>query len=220
MPYIGYFQLIKAVDRYVVYDDVNFIRQGWTNRNHILVNGAKYRFVLPVRNVSDNRYFNEHEFCGNFDRFLMTLRQSYSKSSQFADAMDLIERIMAFGDKNVARFIANSIIETCRYLSIDTEIFFSSDLPNDKTLNRTERVFEMCKILEGDTYINAIGGRHLHSKEEHLRHGIDLYFIETTFLPYRQPRQSEFVAGLSMIDVLMNNTPEQVNRLLDAYTLI
>lgn len=220
MPYIGYFQLIKAVDRYVVYDDVNYIRYGWANRNHILVNGAKHRFVLPIRDVSQNRKFNEHEYCGDFDKFLTLLRREYVNSDNYSSAYPLIERIMSFSDKNVARFNANSLKEICRYLGIETEILMSSEIAKDNSLKGSERVYDICKVIKGDIYINAIGGQHLHFKEEHKLHGIDLYFLETDFLPYPQPGQQEFVPGLSMIDVLMNNSVEGVNRLLDAYRLI
>lgn len=219
MPYIGYFQLIKAVDRYVVYDDVNYIKQGWANRNYILVNGAKHRFVLPIRDVSQNRKFNEHEYCGDFDKFLTLLRREYGNSDNYSSAYPLIERIMSFSDKNVARFNANSLKEICQYLGIDTEILMSSEIAKDNSLKGEDKIINICHANCGDTYINPIGGKLLYNAEKFSKANIRLCFINSEFIPYRQPGQCEFVSGLSMIDVLMNNTVNQIDIMINAYKI-
>ena len=73
MPYIGYFQLIKAVDKYVVYDDVNYIKGGWVNRNNILVNGEKKMFTITLKGASAYKHFNEIEIGDDFRKFMKTL---------------------------------------------------------------------------------------------------------------------------------------------------
>ena len=99
MPYIGYFQLMKAVDRYVVYDDVNYIKRGWVNRNNILVNGEKRMFTITLKKASQNKLFNEIVIGDDFEKLMKMLRMNYSKAINFDETMTLMERIISFPDK-------------------------------------------------------------------------------------------------------------------------
>ena len=204
MPYIGYFQLMKAVDKYVVYDDVNYIKGGWVNRNHILINGEKEMFTVTLKKASQNKLFNEIVIGDDFKKLMKTLQLNYSKAVNFDQTMTLMKRIISFSDKRLAAFIANSFREIFSYLSIDTEILMSSDIPKDNSLS-------------ADTYYNAIGGQNLYDKKEFSEHGIVLNFVDTIPKVYSQLRTKEFVPYLSMIDVLMNNTKDEVNDLLDSF---
>ena len=186
MPYIGYFQLMKAVDKYVVYDDVNYIKGGWVNRN-------------------------------DFKKLMKTLQLNYSKAVNFDQTMTLMKRIISFSDKRLAAFIANSFREIFSYLSIDTEILMSSDIPKDNSLRGKDKILQICEILGADTYYNAIGGQNLYDKKEVSEHGIVLNFVDTIPKVYSQLRTKEFVPYLSMIDVLMNNTKDEVYDLLDSF---
>ena len=205
MPYIGYFQLMKAVDKYVVYDDVNYIKGGWVNRNHILINGEKEMFTVTLKKASQNK------------KLMKTLQLNYSKAVNFDQTMTLMKRIISFSDKRLAAFIANSFREIFSYLSIDTEILMSSDIPKDNSLRGKDKILQICEILGADTYYNAIGGQNLYDKKEFSEHGIVLNFVDTIPKVYSQLRTKEFVPYLSMIDVLMNNTKDEVNDLLDSF---
>ena len=205
MPYIGYFQLMKAVDRYVVYDDVNYIKRGWVNRNNILVNGEKRMFTITLKKASQNKLFNEIVIGDDFEKLMKMLRMNYSKAINFDETMTLMERIISFPDKQLAVFVANSFQEILKYLSIDTELLMSSSIIKDNSLRGT------------DVYYNAIGGRNLYDKEEFKKQGIILNFVYPVVQPYPQLHVNDFVSNLSMIDILMNNTKDDVNRLLDVY---
>lgn len=218
MPYIGYFQLMKAVDKYIVYDDVNYIKGGWVSRNNILVNGEKKMFTITLNGASPNKLFNEIEIGDNFKKIIKTLQMNYSKSSYFEPTMALIEKIISFPNKQLSLFIANSFREILNYLSIDTEILISSELHKNCFLKGKDKVLHICEILNADTYYNAIGGQELYDKKEFREHGINLVFLETEIIKYPQPAK-EFVPYLSIIDVLMNNSKEEVNWLLDSYIL-
>ena len=204
MPYIGYFQLMKAVDRYVVYDDVNYIKRGWVNRNNILVNGEKRMFTITLKKASQNKLFNEIVIGDDFEKLMKMLRMNYSKAINFDETMTLMERIISFPDKQLAVFVANSFQEILKYLSIDTELLMSSSIIKDNSLRGKDKIMHICKILGTDVYYNAIGGRNLYDKEEFKKQGIILNFVYP-------------VSNLSMIDILMNNTKDDVNRLLDVY---
>ena len=201
MPYIGYFQLMKAVDKYVVYDDVNYIKGGWVNRNHILINGEKKMFTVT------------------FKKLMKTLRLNYSRAINFDQTMVLMERIISFPNKQLAVFIANSFREILSYLSVETEILMSSEIPKDNSLRGKDKIIQICEILGADTYYNAVGGKNLYDQEEFREHGITLNFVDSLPQVYSQLHTREFVSGLSMVDVLMNNTKDEVNRLLDSFQL-
>ena len=219
MPYIGYFQLMKAVDKYVVYDDVNYIKGGWANRNHILINGEKKMFTVTLRKASPNKFFNEIVIGDDFKKLMKTLQMNYSRAINFDQTMVLMERIISFPNKQLAVFIANSFREILSYLSVETEILMSSEIPKDNSLRGKDKIIQICEILGADTYYNAVGGKNLYDQEEFREHGITLNFVDSLPQVYSQLHTREFVSGLSMVDVLMNNTKDEVNRLLDSFQL-
>lgn len=219
MPYIGYFQLMKAVDKYVVYDDVNYIKGGWANRNHILINGEKEMFTVTLQKASQNKLFNEIVIGDDFKKLMKTLQMNYSRAINFDQTMVLMERIISFPNKQLAVFIANSFREILSYLSVETEILMSSEIPKDNSLRGKDKILQICEILGADTYYNAVGGKNLYDQEEFREHGITLNFVDSLPQVYSQLHTREFVSGLSMVDVLMNNTKDEVNRLLDSFQL-
>ena len=219
MPYIGYFQLMKAVDKYVVYDDVNYIKGGWANRNHILINGEKEMFTVTLQKASQNKLFNEIVIGDNFKKLMKTLQMNYSRAINFDQTMVLMERIISFPNKQLAVFIANSFREILSYLSVETEILMSSEIPKDNSLRGKDKIIQICEILGADTYYNAVGGKNLYDQEEFREHGITLNFVDSLPQVYSQLHTREFVSGLSMIDVLMNNTKDKVNSLLESYQI-
>ena len=219
MPYIGYFQLMKAVDKYVVYDDVNYIKGGWANRNHILINGEKEMFTVTLQKASPNKLFNEIVIGDDFKKLMKTLQMNYSRAINFDQTMVLMERIISFPNKQLAVFIANSFREILSYLSVETEILMSSEIPKDNSLRGKDKIIQICEILGADTYYNAVGGKNLYDQEEFREHGITLNFLDSLPQVYSQLHTREFVSGLSMIDVLMNNTKDKVNSLLESYQI-
>ena len=220
MPYIGYWQLMKAVDKYVVYDDVNYIKGGWVARNNILMNGEKKMFVVKLNGASSNKQFKEITIADNFLALQKTLQHTYHKASYYVQTMDLLTRIVNYNDKILSNFIMNSFREVLTYLDIHTELILSSTIAKDNTLRGQDKVLAICKELGAVRYLNAIGGQELYSKKIFAQHGVELYFVETLIMPYNQLAKGEFVPNLSLIDVLMNNSPEDINRMLDNYKLI
>lgn len=219
MPYIGYFQLMKAVDKYIIYDDVNYIKGGWVNRNNILINGKKMMFTISLNGASPNKLFNEIEIRDDFKKLMKTLQMNYSKSTHFKETMLLMERIISFPNKQLAQFVGNSFQEILNYLSIDTEIIFSSDIDKNNSLRGKDKVLNICNIIGADTYYNAIGGQDLYKKEDFEATGITLNFIEAVIQQYSQPQVPDFVPYLSFIDILMNNSKKDINVLLDSFIL-
>lgn len=218
-PYLGYFQLIQAVDRFVIYDDVNFIKGGWINRNFILSQGRAQRITMQLSGASPYKLINAIEVGGNLKRLLMTISQAYSKAPCYAVVFPMIETCLTYPEKNLARFLEFSLRTICRYLGIETELFVSSSLQKDNSLKGPEKVIAICKNLSGTTYINAIGGKELYKSELFQQNKMELCFLEMSTVTYPQFR-GIFVPTLSIIDVMMFNSQEQISHLLHEYTLV
>ena len=219
MPYIGYWQLMAAVDTYVVYDDVNYIKGGWVSRNNILLNGQKHMFIIMLNGASPNKLFNEITIKDDFKKFARLLESAYRKAPYYAEVCALMEKIYNYEDKSLGAFMMNSFQVVLDYLEIDTKLILSSTIKKDNSLRGKEKVKHICHLLGADTYYNAIGGQELYNKDDFKEEGLDLYFVQTNLTPYAQLAK-EFVSGLCIIDVLMHNGKEETKQLLNEYTLI
>jgi hypothetical protein len=221
-PYIGYFQLIYAVDKFVAYDDVAFIKQGWINRNNILLNNNRFLFTIPLVNASSYALICDTQVNYKMNwqpKFLKTIEQAYKKAPQFEAVYPLIVKIINKEHTYVSELAADSLIEVSNYLGISTAIQPSSKNYGNNDLKGQERVIDICKREGADHYINPIGGTELYSKEDFESNGIKLDFVKTLDITYPQFKDP-FVPWLSIIDVLMFNSVEQTINLINRYELV
>ncbi len=219
-PYLGYWQLINAVDKYVVYDDVAFIKGGWISRNNILLEGHKYMITLPLDNPSSFRNINQIDITSREvqrAKVIRTLEAAYRKAPYYETIMPMINNLI-MESKSISELNYNSIIQIDDYLGIETEIILSSDLKKNNELKGQEKVLHICKLLGADMYLNAVGGKELYSSDAFYDKGIELRFLKMGEVNYKQ-YNDEFVPGLSIIDVLMFNSVDKVIELLNQYTL-
>lgn len=223
-PYIGYFQLIQAVDVFVFYDDVNFIKKGWINRNRILANNNKdYLFTAPLVESSQNKKINEIDVFITEkwkDKFLKNINETYFKAPYFESTFEVVLRVLNGKFKTISELSISSIMQVSEFLELPTKFKISSiDFSETKALKGAERLFEICNTSNVNTYINPIGGKELYSKEQFLKRNIELYFIKSNPIQYKQ-FNNEFVSWLSIIDVLMFNSKEEIKELLNNYQLV
>ena len=213
MPYLGYFQLMAAVDKYVIFDDVNYIKRGWSARNNILVNGQSHLFNVAVDGGSQNNLYTQVTVIDDFAKLRKTLEMAYKKAPFYLDTMALLEQVFSYNDRRFNFFMRNSYSIILEYLGIKTELLFSSDLSNNKELKGKDKILDICHLLGASEYYNAIGGQELYDRNEFDANGISLGFIDPVIEPYPQ-LSKEFVPGLSIIDVLMMNSREDSFKLL------
>lgn len=224
MPYIGYFQLINAVDKFVFYDDVNFIKKGWVNRNKILVNEKEYLFSVPLEKISQNNLINNSFVnIGEYNnwrlKFLKTLYWNYKRAPNYKEAIALIEKILFSKFETISELSIYSIIEVSKHLNLNTEFIISSQKYQNKDMEKQERLIDICKQEKANHYINAIGGQELYSKKTFKNSGLQLSFIKSVEEPYKQ-FNNNFIPWLSIIDVLMFNFQDNLNTLLTKFVLI
>lgn len=222
IPYIGYWQLMNAVDKYVVYDDVNFIKGGWINRNRILLNGKPQYFNVKMKGASSFKFINEIKIDNSLiyiNKNLRTIYMAYHKAPYFKKVNPLIEKILVQQTDNLAEYIVNSIKCIAEYLNIKTAIVISSELSKNNELKGQNKVIDICRVLDATEYYNAIGGIDLYSFEFFKKNGINLSFLKTNDIHYKQ-FNNEFVPNLSIIDVMMFNPEDKIKTMLDDFTLI
>jgi hypothetical protein len=223
-PYLGYYQLIHAVDRFVIADDVTYIKGGWINRNRILVNGEAAYFTVPLKHASADTLIRDmviHEEPGRGWRMplVRTIANYYRRAPFFDAAYPLIEQVLSSPSASIADMARVSLTRVADYLGITTTLVPSTTTYANADLKGQARVIDTCLRESADHYINAIGGQELYTKDEFAARGIRLNFLKSDPVEYEQFQQP-FVPALSMIDVLMFNSRDAARALLDRYALV
>jgi hypothetical protein len=244
-PYLGYFQLIHAVDTFVLYDNVKYIYQGWVNRNRLLqVNGPPFYFIIPVpkKNLSKMMIKDIKLKDDSWKRKLLkSIYRNYKRSEYFEEVFPVVEQSIIYKTDSLSRLNKTSIINISTFLNIETHIIAdpafdtrledklkvdASDLLNvfpeielETPTKMVVRAIAICKELIAHTYINPIGGVKLYSKEDFKRNKINIHFLKMKNIKYLQ-NSINFHPGLSIIDVLMNCGKEGTKELLNDFTLV
>lgn len=232
LPYLGFYQLIQAVDTYLISDDLQYT-DGWMKKNRSLIDCKRAKpnfFGLPVKHAGQTLKVNEREFSeqsplSEKKKLMAYFDNIYRKAPHYNEHRDILERIVLYPDHNVGKYNAYGIITMANYLEIPTKIIISSQVPDDNyhktldTLSCQDMVLYLCQYHQADHYINAIGGTKLYDKEEFLNHGVQLNFIQMDTIRYQQ-YSKYFVECLSIVDVLAFHSKEEVKELLHRYTLI
>lgn len=218
-PYIGYWQLMALTDRYVIYDDVRFIKGGWINRNRILQAGAPAYINLPLRRTQGSMICEYGVAISPvyLRKMANRLTCAYRRAPFFDEVYPALWDMLAYETDSLPDYLENTIRKTARRLGISTEFIRSSKLAAATDLHGQDRVIAICRRLGATTYYNAIGGRELYSYAEFEKAGINLRFVETGDIRYPQityGNEQAFFPNLSIIDVLMNTGWEGTQKLL------
>ena len=222
MPYIGYWQLLQAVDKFVILDDVNYIKKGWINRNQIIVNNSASFFTIPLVKASQNKLIKDIDiFEPNTakEKLWRQLELAYANAQEYKSWSGFLKDLVFFEEKNLSGYIENSIRRIEKEFGMNTEILLSSELNKNEALRGEERILNICKILGADLYINPIGGKMLYHAESFMEYGMELKFIRMENLQYKQ-RQVAFIPNLSMFDVLFYNEKSKIQEFLRMYELV
>ncbi len=211
LPYIGYFQLINSVDIFVIYDNIQYTKKGWINRNRYLLNGHDSYFTVPINGTSNYLSIKEKSISTDFNKkkFLSQITNAYRKAPYFQHTFPLLEEIVSCESNNLFDYILNSVNLTCNHLDIKTQIIKSSDININHDLKNSDKVIAICKQLNSSIYINPIGGIKLYSPMEFNKHEIEINFLKSNPFNYEQFR-NEFVPWLSILDVMMFNSKADV----------
>lgn len=206
VPYIGYFQLMAAVDRFVLLDDVSFINRGWINRNRILVGGREHLMTVPLRGASQNQQINQialSEDASWRSKLLKTMEQSYRKAPFYAETMPIVKDILACPETMLAPYLRFSLTALHAWLDLPCEIVTSSAKYENRDYKGAQRILDICRQEQAGVYVNAPGGKDLYAPADFSALGIQLRFLKPRLEEYAQVT-APFMPGLSIIDVLMH----------------
>ena len=221
-PYIGYWQLIHAVDRFVIYDDVNYIKGGWINRNRILINGEPAYITIPLHQSSPYKRICEIALQPSSpwrNKLVKMVEMTYRKSPYFIEVFPIVERIIRYESDNLSNYLMHQLQTLAIFMGINTEFVATSRTYRNSELSNQERVLDICKREGAITYINPQGGQTIYDSETFHGVGIDLRFIVMRPLSYKQ-RATGFVPFLSIIDALMEVGSIEIKHYLDAFDLM
>lgn len=210
------------VDKFVIYDNIEYTKKGWINRNRFLCNGSDKLFSISLKKDSDYLNVVEREISNQFDRkkLVSQISMAYKKAPHYSEVMPLVEDIIMYEDNNLFRYIYHSVTSICKKLGINTEIIVSSTVPIDHSLKGQDKVLAFCECLGAGTYINSSGGIPLYDKEKFMERGIDLHFFRCNDDVVYKQFDNKFVPSLSIIDVMMFNSVEEIQHMLTQYTLM
>lgn len=221
-PYLGYWQLMNCVDEYIIYDDVNYIKNGWINRNRIKVNGAPAYVGISVKKASQNRKINEHVISmsdSDKESLLTKVKMAYGKAPYFKDVYDLFKDTVYCEKTNLAEYLMYSNLKIADFIGITTKIYSATELGLDHTNKAQERIIDICRLRGASEYINAIGGEELYDKQSFNEAGIKLNFLKMDADIVYPQGKGQFIPSLSILDVLMYNSNEETLALLNRYSI-
>lgn len=224
-PYIGYFHLIQAIDLFVFYDDVHFIKRGWINRNKLLNNGQEWLMTVPLHKASQNDLIKDvvihPELYPSWkEKTLQTIQHAYAKAPYFEKVFPLIKTVFDNNSSQVSELAIASIIKVYDYLGVPFAYSRSSEIsPETRGMGRADRLIQIIKDQGYTNYVNAAGGRELYDKGYYNDRGVSLFFVNSKEIRYQQFNEP-FIPYLSIIDVLMFNDIPEAKKLLNAYELV
>ena len=218
-PYIGYFQLIYASDLFMLFDDVAYIKKGYINRNSIMLDGQPFRFTVPVPGASQNKKIYELSYSSDVNKVLKSIFRAYSKAQNFDSIYPMIERVLSQPVRNIADLCLISYKEIFSYLGLEKSFEKTSAINYNRDRPAQNRIIELCSKFNADRYINPIGGMDLYSREEFERQNLKLSFLKPELVEYNQ-LSSGFIPGLSIIDILMSCSPDEIRSLFTKYELV
>jgi hypothetical protein len=223
-PYLGYFQLAAAVDEFWLLDTVQFIRRGWMNRNHLLVNARKTLFTVPVTSGPRDqpileKTYNREEALKALDKLAGTIRAAYRKAPHRDTALTVVQdfaRHLAQTPQPVDFTTATeTALQSCfDAIGLATPIRRISSLGLDDTRTGQDRIIAACQAINAQEYFNMVGGRDLYKSECFDAARLKLWFLEPALPEYDQGTPT-FESGLSILDVLAHVPPEDIRKMLD-----
>ena len=213
LPYVGYWQLMKASDIFVVYDNIKYTKKGWINRNRYLSNGKIKLFSIPLMKASNSlqikdRYLAE-AYKDESAKSLRKIKDAYATSKNFHLCFNSIEKCFNANENNLFKFVYNSVATFKDILGLRAQLVVSSSIACDHSLNSAERVKAICRELGAESYINLVGGAHLYERDDFQKSGIDLHFLSPRIEEYPQ-LSCHFQPYMSILDICMSCTFDEV----------
>ncbi|GHV66217.1 hypothetical protein FACS1894199_09180 [Bacteroidia bacterium] len=225
LPYIGYISLIKQTDKFILFDTVQFIRHGWIERNKILKQNEGWLYIqVPLLKHEQNTIIKDILIDNeqNWKSKILAQIQPYKKKApHYYKVLGILNELFENEYVDIVSLNKKSLELICKYLFFEKElvIFSQMNLNIEQASAPDEWALHICKAVGGVTeYWNPPGGASFFDREKYDKAGIKLKFHKVKLTEYDQKR-NYFESGLSILDVLMFNSVEEINDMLDNYVL-
>lgn len=225
-PYLGYISLIKHTDQFILFDTVQFIRHGWIERNRVLKPDEGWQYIqVPLHKFSRDTLIKDVKInnTSNWSKKILAQIAHYKKKAPFYyKTVEVLQGIFNESYDDMVSFNSVALKEVCNYLEIDIhiDVFSQMELLIKQVNAPDEWALNICKELGNvSEYWNPPGGQDFFDKKKYDNANIDLKFHSLNLSEYNQ-KNNEFVSGLSIIDVMMFNSKEEINKMLDNYMLL
>ncbi len=212
IPWRGYFHLIQKADVFVFYDDVQYDRHGWRNRNRIKTPRGPEWLTIPVRSAGDRwKEVTIREMQIAWEKnwaasHLAKFRQFYSKAPFFERYKPMLERWYGNRPELLADFTIDTTIELAHELGLRrTQFIRSSTLKCDGS--RTERLVKILKMLGATLYISGPAAKDYLEEDLLAKEGIALEWMTYDYPPYPQ-LHGDYDPQLSIVDLLLMTGPD------------
>lgn len=226
VPYIGYFALMKHTEKFILFDTVQFIKHGWIERNRILKPGDGWQYIaIPLVKYSRDTKIQDIRIKNTEDwrkRILAQLEHYKKRAPYYNETIQVIKKAFNIETDSIVKLNENILKTICEYLNIDLniEIFSQCNLEIDDVNAPDEWALNICKAIGGiKEYWNPEGGITFFNRDKYTKENIELKFLKMHITQYSQ-RRGVFEGGLSIIDVMMFNSPEEINKMLDEYEIM
>lgn len=223
LPYIGYFQLINAVDKFVILDDVNYINRGWINRNRLPDGDGTRWLTLPLVGASQNRLIRDISICpddGWKAKMLRTVQQSYAGASEYDQAFHMFQEWLNSTSENLSDFLYETLMDICRHCGICTEIVPTSMVYPKGELKGQQRILDICMREKATVYLNPPGGKDLYDASLFAAAGVELLFLQPAIKQLQLKFSGSEGPVLSILDLLMRNSPDALQRAVQKCDLV
>jgi len=228
LPYVGYFQLINSVDKWVVFDSIQYIRRGWVNRNRILSPNIEKQWqyisvpiIAQKRNAFINHTIINNEINWHAEIFGKLTYYKQIGAPYYSDVTQLVQKSFDHKFKYLSHLNIELLRSICQYLDIpfDYSICSEQDYDFSEVNGAGDWALEIARQSNADEYINPVGGHSLFNRERFNDAGIRLSFLSTSDFEYHQSKR-EFVSSLSILDIMMFNSKSQIQSILTNNTKI
>lgn len=224
-PYVGYFSLLAAVDRFVVFDPVQYIRHGWINRNRILKPDRREAQYINVPLAKHSRETKIRDIRISTiqpwkERILGQVQHYRKRAPNFLRVESMLKQCFALETDRIVDLNVHCLEVVCRNMGIEFDYLLFDELESQIGLieQPDEWALEIAKAMGATAYVNPIGGRDIFDASKFSAAGIELEFVQNSLTEYSQG-SLKFIPGLSILDLLMFNGSKEANRLVHDFRI-
>jgi len=209
-PWLGYFDLIDYVDKFIFLDTVQLTRRSWQVRNKIKVNGKEYMFSLPLTKTKhrDNEIICDAKLSNPMlikNKLYNLLQQSYQKAKYFSEVDSLIKNIVLYDTDFLSDYNINIIKHIVAKLNIKTQIVILSKTDYKQQESKGDLILDICNYFDTTEYISPFGSKEYLDKvsSKFKTNNVNIYYQYYNHPIYTQ-LGDEFIPYLGVFDLLYN----------------